>query len=289
MLWGSAPALIKTGYSLLHIQNTGSILLFAGTRFFLAGVLVLLLAALRQKRFPAVSKNSWKPVCVLAFLQTFGQYLFYYLGAANASGMMVSLLSGTGALLAVMLACWLFHMERMTPLKLLGCLLGLAGIFIMNLKGLRLQFSFAGEGLVLISQIFSALSTIMLRIYSSDHDPVLLSGWQFVFGGGALMACGLAAGGQIAWNLQGSPVLLWLAVVSAGAYSLWGLLLAHWPVSSVSIFTCAIPVFGVAFSWLFLGEIPGWSAMAALLLIMTGILCINLKQEGSVDEKTAHE
>lgn len=276
MLWGSAPAMIKTGYERFHIQDTGSILFFAGLRFFISGLLVLMVYSFQEKKRPILKKLSITPVLILALCQTFGQYFFYYLGAANASGIMVSVLSGAASLIAVLLACLCFHMEKMTILKLAGCLLGFFGILVMNLNGFSFTFTFMGEGLVMISQLFAALSTVMIRIYSQSYSPVYLSGWQFTIGGMLLVLCGLMMGGHISWNLPGTLVLIWLSLVSAGAYTIWGILLSKWPVSSVSIFNCTIPIFGVLFSFLFLHEIPGWNALAALILIIVGILCINL-------------
>ena len=132
MLWGMAPSLIKTGYSLMNIVSTGSILLYAGCRFFLAGWMVLAYASIREKRFLLPQKKDLKAILILALFQTFGQYLFYYLGAALASGMMVSVLSGSNALIALLMSAWLFHLEKMTVLKAGGCILGLVGILVAN-------------------------------------------------------------------------------------------------------------------------------------------------------------
>lgn len=292
-LWGSAPALIKTGYAVMQIETLPSILLFAGLRFTLAGFMVLAFWSVQHCMLPLFSNEEissaekerknrkpagWlKAVCILALFQTFGQYMFYYFGAANASGIMVSVLSGASALFALMAACWLFRTEKMTGLKMAGCLLGLSGIVCMNLHGLSFSFAWNGEGFVLISQILSAFSACFISKFSRQYSAVLLSGWQFVFGGAAMVICGLVLNGSIAWNGSGLLILLWLAFVSAGAYTLWGVLLSKWPVSSVGIFGCATPVFGVLISALVLKEVPGWNTLAALLLITAGIACINLK------------
>ena len=51
LLWGSAFPSIKIGYQLFHIDSadTGSQLLFAGYRFTLAGILVILAGSLLYK------------------------------------------------------------------------------------------------------------------------------------------------------------------------------------------------------------------------------------------------
>lgn len=87
----------------------------------------------------------------------------------------------------------------------------------MNLHGLSFSFAWNGEGFVLISQILSAFSACFISKFSRQYSAVLLSGWQFVFGGAAMVICGLVLNGSIAWNGSGLLILLWLAFVSAGA------------------------------------------------------------------------
>lgn len=275
-LWGSAPPFIKFGYELMNIRSTPDILLFAGLRFFLAGVLVLLFALLQKKKIPCATAGMGIPIMVLALFQTFGQYLFYYLGLARTSSVMGSVLSGTSAFIALLLSVYVFRREKASLNKLAGCLLGFLGIVVMNMDGLSFVFG-AGEWLLLGSQVCSAMSAVFLQIFSQKYDPVLLSGYQFCLGGLVLAGCGMAAGGQIVWNLPGFLVLIWLAFVSAGAYTLWGILLRDYPVSSVSVFGCTIPVFGVLFSWLLLHESQAftWQTLAALLLIAAGIAILN--------------
>lgn len=277
-LWGMAPSLIKSGYDLMNIHQTGTILVFAGLRFFLAGILVLAFEKLIHKQSIRIQKTDILPIVVLAFFQTFGQYLFYYLGAAKASGMMVSVLSGLSALIALMISAWIFRLEKMTALKLSGCLLGLAGVVVMNLGTGGLMFKANAEGMILISQVFSAFSAVLIQIFSRKSSPVLLSGWQFALGGAVLTISGLCMQADpIAWNGMGVLVLLLLALVSAGAYTLWGVLLSKWPVSSVGVFGCSIGLFGVLFSALILHESLSWKTLLSCLLISGGILLVNLK------------
>lgn len=277
-LWGLAPSLIKSGYAQLGIHQTGSILVFAGMRFFLAGLLVLAFEKFVRKHPIHPVKKDLLPIAVLAFFQTFGQYLFYYLGAAKASGMMVSVLSGLSALIAFMISAWIFRLEKMTVLKLAGCLMGLGGVIVMNLGSGGLVFSAHAEGLILISQIFSAFSAVLIQIFSSKSSPVLLSGWQFALGGAVLMLSGWSAGAEsFSWNMTGIGILLLLALVSAGAYTLWGVLLSRWPVSSVGVFGCSIGLFGVFFSALILHESLSWKIAMSCLMISGGIALVNLK------------
>lgn len=277
LLWGSAPPLIKLGYAYLHIESTASVLLFAGIRFFLAGFFVFCLQVPHKKKALLPTKSNIGYILVLALFQTIGQYFFYYMGLTSASGVMASVISGTSALFSLLLAACVFHLEKLTGPKGIGVVLGFLGILVMNLSGLTFHFQFDAEGFLLISQICSALSAVFISIFSKKANAIALSCWQFMIGGFVLSSIGLCMGGWIQFNLPGFLCLLWLALVSGAAYTIWGVLLAKYPVSSVGIFSCTIPLFGVLISGVVLHEQQAFSlqTLFSLFLIVSGVYLIN--------------
>ena len=78
ILWGSAIPVIKTGYRILAVDSadTASQIVFAGIRFALAGILVLLFASIREKRVVLPDGKIFKYVIPVCFAQTFVQYFF---------------------------------------------------------------------------------------------------------------------------------------------------------------------------------------------------------------------
>ena len=93
-----------------------------------------------------------------------------------------------------------------------------------------------------------------------------------------MIVCGKLLGGRLEDpSLSAVGMLLWLALVSAVAYSLWGILLKYNPVSRVAVFGFMNPVFGVLLSALLLGEtgMLGWSCVMALVLVCVGIYIVN--------------
>lgn len=294
-LWGSATPAIKIGYQMFSIgsADTSSIILFAGIRFFLAGLLVVLFQSLLRRRFLRPQKEALPSIFALSLAQTAVQYLFFYIGLAHTTGVHGTIISGMGGFISILMASLLFHYESLTPAKILGCVAGFAGILIMNLSGQDtgslFDVSFLGEGFVFLSQISYAVSGILIKRFSGRFDVVMLSGWQFTVGGLMMIAAGAAGGGQIA--LTGRPeaylLLLYLALISAVAYSVWGILLKHNPISRVSIFTFLTPLFGVLLSAVFLGEWEqAFSAktLAALLLVCGGIYTVNRKAASSIEK-----
>lgn len=297
-LWGSATPAIKIGYQLFSIDSadTSSIIVFAGTRFLLAGILVVLFQSLLRRRFLHPQPKALPAIFALSLTQTAVQYLFFYIGLAHTSGVRGTILSGLGGFLAILAASLLFRYEKLTVAKVLGCTAGFAGIVIMNLSGQNagplLDVTLLGEGFMVFSQISSALSSSLIKRYSARFDVVMLSGWQFALGGLLLIAAGLAGGGRI--PAPSTPLafvlLLYMALISAVAYTVWGILLQHNPVSRVTIFNFMTPLFGVLLSAVFLGE---WQqafsprTLIALVLVCLGIYVVNRMPRQKEQTKTA--
>jgi drug/metabolite transporter (DMT)-like permease len=288
LLWGSAFPCIKIGYRLFDIPANGTAtqILFAGIRFTFAGIIALILGSLMNKKFLIPKKSSIGNVVKLSMLQTVIQYIFFYVGLANTTGVKASIIEGVSAFVAILVASLLFKQEKLTSRKIIGCTIGFIGVVLVNVSGngVDLNVSFIGEGFILISTVAYAFSSIYIKRYSDTENPVVLSSWQFVVGGIIMTICGLAAGGRIeTWTPSGVAMLLYLATVSAVAYSLWGILLKYNPVSKVAVFGFMNPVFGVILSAILLREEGSLSfiSIVALLLVCLGIYIVNVNRKGN--------
>lgn len=291
-LWGSAAPMIKIGYELFSIAETDTwnIILFAGMRFFLAGALVILFSSLVQKKPDLPKRGSWSSAIKLGLTQTVGQYILFYIGVANSSGVHSAILTGAANLWAILLACFLFRQEKMTPPKLLGCVLGFGGIILMNFTGEGSGVTLRGEGLLLISGICSGIASGQAKIYSRTESPITLTGWQFLLGGAFMMLCAVCMGARLAiTSLAGAGVLLYLGMLSAVAYTLWTVLIKHNSVSGVVIYGFMTPMFGVLLSAILLGEFSqafSWNTLAALAMVCAGIVCVNVFGSGAKSHKS---
>lgn len=282
-LWGSAIPMIKTGYGILGVEaaDSASQVLFAGMRFFLAGLLVLLFACIQEKRVIIPDKNVWKYAPVLCLAQTVGQYFFFYIGVANSNGVTGGILTGMGNFFAIIISCLILRSERLTGRKSLGCLFGFLGILLINLMGDKETggFKLIGEGFILLASLSYGFSSSLIREFSKHASAVLLSGCQFAIGGLILALIGFLMGGTLhGWNMGALAILIYLALVSAIAYTLWSILLSYNPVSEVSIFGFMNPICTVILSALILGEYSQAfraSNLIALLLVCIGIYIVN--------------
>ncbi len=297
LLWGSAPSAIKTGYALYGIesQDTATQIAFAGCRFSLAGILALIIARITRRRAVLPKKSSIWKIGVLALLQTVIQYVFYYVGVAHTTGVKTAIITGSNTIFAILIASLIFRQEKLNPRKIAGCILGFAGVVLVNVVGrggFGLDFTLAGEGFVFFSNIAYACSSVVIHEFGKTEDPILLTGWQFLTGGIVMIIIGNAMGGRVMIRtLPQLGILLYLAVVASVAYTIWSLLLKYNPVSTVTIFGFMNPIFGVILSALLLRE--GSSihvvTIAALALVSAGIYIVNRSTSAERDENDGPE
>ena len=290
-LWASAFPGIKIGYRLWGIQgsDTWRIIRFAGVRFFLAGLLVILFASIARRELLLPKAKEMPKIILLSAFQTIGQYVFFYLGLAHTGGVNSAVVDSLTTFFAIIIAALVMHMEKLTPGKILGCLLGFSGVLIVSLSPQGFSFSPLGDGLVALSALCYGVSSNLIKLYSRQHDTVIFSGYQFVFGGAVMTVMGHAglwlSGESVAVNPDDTPkaviILVYLALVSSVAYTLWGLLLKKNDVSKISIFGFMTPVLGVVLSALLLGEGGqlGIRHIVSLVFITAGIIVVNLKKD----------
>jgi len=287
-LWGSATPFIKTGYELcLPEKDVPSTILFAGIRFFISGLLTVIIYSVARRKLLYPKWENTGVVLSVALFQTVLQYIFFYIGLANTSGVKGTVLSGSTAFFAVIISALIFKQEKLTPKKIIACILGFAGIVIVNLKGLDFSMNLLGDGFVILSTAACATSSVLVRKFSSREDPVVISGYQFIAGGLFMTLVGLISGGKVAFpDFKSVAVLIYLAFLSAAAYSLWGLLLKYNPVSKVTIYSFTTPIFGVILSEIMLaGEdsnVNYINLAITLVLVCTGIILINYKKSEKI-------
>ncbi len=283
-LWGSATPFIKIGYELiLPERNTASTILFAGIRFAFAGLITVIIYSIARKKVLLPRPNNIGRILIVGSFQTVLQYMFFYIGLSNTSGVKGTVLSGSSAFFAVLVSALIFRLERLTPKKIIACILGFVGIIVINLKGLDFNMNFTGDAFVIFSAVSLAVSSVLIKIFSKFEDPVVISGYQFIAGGVVMVIIGLTMGGRIhIGEVKAFGVLLYLSALSAVAYAVWGMLLKYNPVSKVTIYSFMTPVFGVILSVLMLPETTNVSYISliiTLVLVCAGILLINYNPE----------
>ncbi|MBZ9614600.1 DMT family transporter [Clostridium estertheticum] len=280
-LWGSAFPAIKNGYTMFNISASDipSKLVFAGYRFIIAGLILLVMAKTCGKKIFNISKKNALDLSCLGVIQTTLQYIFFYIGVSNTTGVKGSIMNSTVTFFSVILAHYIYVNDKLNMQKILGCILGFIGVMSMNFSTDLLDFSFRfnGEGFLMIAAFVSAVGAIYGKKLTKSMDVMVVTGYSLFVGGIMLMLLGMLSGGSVYhFTMDSSLLLMYLALLSSAAFSLWNLLLKYNKVGPVSIFNFLIPIFGSILSAIFLNEnIFEYKNMVALVLVCLGIWMVN--------------
>ena len=277
--WGWAYPLIKLGFAEFGITQsmTGSKMLFAGIRFALSGLIILTIAAITRRKFQVSKPTNWGYILAFALLNTTLHYTFFYIGMSYSEGARAAIFNSLGTFMLVLLACLFFKSDRLTTPKILGCIIGITGILILNVgKGESGQFSFMGDGMIMLNALCSAFAGLMTRGLSRRVDVFVGTGYSLFFGGILLTIPSLLIQGTLPHITANGLIILGLLIgISTLGFTLYNKLISCNPVGKVAIFNSLIPIVGAITSCLCLGEPFYTKYLVAALLATCGIYIIN--------------
>lgn len=286
LLWGSAGPAIKIGYKQLNITSSDMFgqWVYAGYRFAIAGLMLGIVAWFMNRRSQQVkgvrlsSGSVWYRVTRLALLQTFLQYICFYIGLSLSTGMQGAIITGSTSFFQMLVARFMERDERFTANKTLGLCLGFAGVAVVTVAqaGLNMELN-AGDLFLILSAFFGGFGNVLSRHESRDLPVLWLTGRQMLLGGIGLFLIGALRAGvfPFVWDVSSFLLLMYLSFLSAAAFGLWNLIMKYNAVGKVSLFLFLIPVFGVFLSALLLGEQLNQWIIAALILVVAGIFTVN--------------
>ncbi|MFE7062200.1 DMT family transporter [Sutcliffiella sp. NPDC057660] len=288
-LWGSAFPAIKLSYTALNIgaDDYDKQLLFAGYRFLLAGIMIFLFFTLFKQSLK-LRKETLVPLFQLGFVQTFLQYLLFYIGLSYSTGMQGAVIAGTASFFQILFAHFLYADDGLSFRKWMGIALGFSGVLVVNLPKVGAEFQFGiGEVLLLIAMMASAYGNIMARERSGKMDVSYLTAYQMLFGSVGLIVAGGWSAGFVPFEFEGftALLLLYLAFLSAAGFILWNNVMKYNKVGKVSMYLFLVPVFGVILSALFLDEVMHYTILIGLTLVTVGIIIVNRQKENKKEEK----
>jgi drug/metabolite transporter (DMT)-like permease len=277
LLWSTAFAGVKIGL------EYASPLQFAGTRFFIAGLLVFPLAYRFNPGYFRIIRSNLKLILLLAFLQTFLQYTMFYTGINMIPAAVAAIIIGSQPLFIAMVASKLMPGERMTLSRTLVILLGIVGVILVSFgkdpESATGNIALAGILLMLGINLLSGFSNVLVAKEKGMIPPLVISSSSMVLGGAALFIFSLPLEGFV-FNVK-PPLyyisLAWLSLLSALAISIWIILLKRpgIKVSDLNLWKFLIPLFGALFSWILLPAEKPQALTTAGMFIITFALVIS--------------
>lgn len=277
--WGWAYPLIKLGMAEFSItpDMTGSKMLFAGIRFCLSGLIILVMAQVARRDFHVSHNADWLYILAFSLFNTTLHYACFYFGLSHSEGSRAALLNSMSVFLVVIFACVFFKTDSMTVRKAVGCVLGAVGIVSLNVGGnVGGEFTFWGDGMIMLNALCGAIASLMTRGLGRRVDVFVGTGYALALGGALLIVPGIAMGGSLprvtAWGIV---ILALLIAISTVGFSLYNKLLSCNPVGKVAIYNSLIPVVGVLTSCMCLGETFHFRYVLAGVFATSGIYVIN--------------
>jgi len=237
-------------------------LLMGGLRYLVSGAVMIVILAARGERLPG--PRAWPALMLLGLLM---------LGFGNGGVVWAeqTVPSGLTAVLVAMSPFWMVgidaltpHGQRLTVRRVVGLLIGLAGIVMLVWPEIRLDNSRAFMGGVAAAQIAClgwALGSIFARrrghTDARDESVLVTAAYEMLFGGLFLFVAGSARGelGWLAFSNRTAAALAYLIVFGAIAgFTAYAYALKHLPVATVSLYAYVNPVIAVVLGTLILRE-----------------------------------
>ena len=271
LVWGFNWAAMKVALAELSPLTFRTICLAAGS-----GVLFAVLKASGQAL--AIPRGQWRRLAVLAFFTITCWNVLVVYGLRQIP-------SGRAAILAYTMPAWaiplsvVFLGERMTARKLIGLLLGMAGMaLLVGQEFARLAGAPAGALLVLGASWSWAIGTVLQKKLPLQAPVAAVTAWMMLVGGIPIYA------GALALEDIGAVARIGLWPALAIAYNVFfAFAFAYWAwiklATSVSVTTFSLgmlmtPVVGVFSGMLVLGEQPGVVEFAALALVIGSLATV---------------
>ena len=269
-VWGSAFMFIK-----IATPELGPIAL-VNIRLAVAGLIFI--PFLLQKKYLKHFRSNLKNILVLSVINTALPFSLFAYASLESSSNMLSILNGTTAIMAVVISTiWL--KIRLNFFQIMGVFIGLFGIVVLANPD-NVYISMKATIFCLSAAFCYALSANYIQKFAYKTNTIVLIGWSLVIASVLLLPITFF---NLPSQLPSNNVIfsiLWLGVISTGVAFLGYVRLIE-KVGAVKTATVAyfIPVFGVIWGYVFLGEPITLQILIGMILILIGIVFTNKRYD----------
>ena len=271
-LWGGNWPMMKLALGEIPPWTFRTICVYGG------GLGILLIARLSGGSIAVPASDRLK-LALCAVLNITGWQLFTAYGISLMNASHATVIAFTMPLWASLLAVPVLG-ERLTPLKLLGLVLGLAGLGVLLWEDISvLGQAPVGALFMLGAAICWGTGTVLVKRFDWRISTATLTGWQLIAGGLPIVLGAALIEGDPRHSLDVSTA----ALIALAYIVLIPMIFCHWawytvvrlfPAAVAAIGTLAIPVVGVLTSAIILGEPLGVREIGALLLVCSALAVV---------------
>lgn len=271
-IWSSSFLWIK-----IAVQEIGPITLVAFRALFglLFGVAVM---ALQGVRWPT-TRNTWVPLLILGITNIAVPFFLISWGEQTIDSGVAAILDATVPLFTIAIAHMTLKDDRITFPKVLGLLIGFAGVVILMSKDLGgSQSSVPGQIAVIVASAFYGGSAILARKFTEDTPDILRSSVPLLSATVVMWLATFAFESPLQVPRQGITwiALLWLGILGSGLAFVMIFHLIHeiGPTRSTMV-SYLFPLGGVLLGVTFLDEQLSWQVVAGGALIVASLVVAN--------------
>lgn len=290
VFWGSTYLAIAIAVE--HIPPA----LMAGTRFLIAGPLMLAYCAARGKRVSLSMHEALRLLVIGVLLLTTSNVVLAWAEQWVPTGLAALLVSITPIWFLV-LETFVFPGEhRVSPRALIGIALGIFGIGVLIWPELSHTSSIGRRELlgclVLLGASLSwATGSVLSKRWKLKVDAFTATGWEMTFAGIVNVVVGVAFGDlqHTVWSARGLTAIIYLVIFGSWVgFTAYVWLLEHVPTTKVTTYAYVNPVVAVFLGWFVLNEkvtgfiLAGTVVIVAAVAIVTGAELKARRPEGSV-------
>lgn len=273
LVWGASWPIYK-----LALPYTPP-LLFSGMRATIGGVLlgVLLLNRLDKIKW----RKNWKLYCISALFNTTLFFGIQTVGLNYLPGGLFSILVYFQPVLLGLFA-WIWLGEFMTPVKIIGLLIGFLGILMVSLDGLTFHVSVIGVVLGIVTAICWAFGVIYVKSVSDRVDAYWMVSLQCIIGGAVLLGTGTSfeSWSEIQWNSTYIFGLSYGAIFGIPiSYIIYYKLINEGEASKVGSYTFLVPIIAVFIGAVFLDEPITYLLIIGLIMVGASIFIVNFRSK----------
>ena len=275
-MWGSSFMFIKLGVASVPTST------LVAARLILGALILLVVVYLRGARLPPFGR-VWGYYTILALLGNCIPFTAITWGQQRTDSALAGILMAVMPLATMLLAHFFVKGEHMTRNRVLGFILGFAGIAV--LMGPPALGRISGQSLATLSPLLSqmaillgalcyAANSVLTRILARGDDVLVASAAMLLIA--SVIALPIALAVDKPWQVAPSFVslwaILWLGVgPTAIATVVYFKLIATAGPTFMSLVNYMSPAVAVLLGVALLGETPGIHAYVALALILLGI------------------
>ncbi len=270
VIWGTTWLVIKLGLSDLPP------LTYAGVRFLIAATILCAIIFIRKVALPR-DRNAWQLMATVGVLGVAVNYGLLFWGELHVSSGLAALLHAAIPLIGMVIAHYMLPAERITPAKIVGVIIGLAGLGLIFFNQVQIKSSLAplATAGILFGAAAISFCNVLVKAHGQKIDTLTLAAGQMTFGFPLLLGAGFLTEGnplQYAWTPKAWLCLFYLAIVgSCVAFMLFLWLVKEIAVTKTMLIALVTPLIAVTLGAVVNGEEVNWRIIVGGACIIAGV------------------